>query len=600
MDNRKEILFSDLGALCEPKLDISPVRERCKWNAVSYRTEKVTGTMLTSMLDGRPNDVSFDPQLVGWYKIFIGHYCGSDMFNLKLSSDPAFSYIVPGMPAGYARHAIEDVYWKAADMTGERMIIGKHRYNQPHNAAVAWFRFVPMTDEEVAELQTDRARKDTKRIYATNDMHGQLFIGAPRNFDEWRIVAQSYAHTDVEWFSMENILIFDGDTSTGSYENFAYPRFCDEIIQYGLKKSFTKEMLADMCAFTRSIGIKPCLSMRMGAWGMEYPYDQMYFVNTFMEENKEKYRCIDRDGTPIDALSYVYPEVRRYVIDQFVSMAKLGAEAVEMIYSRGVPYVLFEQPFVERFMAEYGEDPRPLALDDERVTELRCRYMTEFVRELRAALNEVSPEKKVGLHARCQYCLYDARHVALDVAQWVKEGLITAIISYPQRVREVLKGDIWADEDRIHLDMAKYTQYMEQAEESIIYRRQDFNTLPPMEDSRGVLQGPKDQQERVAEFMALEKTYGVPVYFEIMPRFMPVEEYKARALELYQCGAEHISLWDTYNRVPNLQQWSMLRRLGHKEELSGFTSGEGELFCLHRLLHIADKDVSRYIPAWGG
>jgi len=114
------------------------------------------------------------------------------------------------------------------------------------------------------------------------------------------------------------------------------------------------------------------------------------------------------------------------------------------------------------------------------------------------------------------------------------------------------------------------------------------------------LQGPKDQAERVGQFMALEKLYGVKVYIDIMPRWMPATEYRDRAMELYNAGCNGISLWDTYGRVPVRAEWSMLRRLGHKDELASYGSGEGEFYSRHRIVNIGGKDVSRYLPIWGG
>ena len=44
----------------------------------------------------------------------------------------------------------------------------------------------------------------------------------------------------------------------------------------------------------------------------------------------------------------------------------------------------------------------------------------------------------------------------------------------------------------------------------------------------------------------------------------------------------------------------MVRRLGHKDELPGYESGEGELYSIHRILKIGGQDISRYLPCWGG
>ena len=604
-DTRKELLLTDLGNLFIPQENISPLREKYKWNSVPYETAVCSGTMLISVYDGAPQPVTLPLQAEGWYRIYValGTYGAaapvSDLLCLKLSGDETFMHLSPSDAGGYAYHSFQETFWRCADLTGQSLELSKHLNGQPSEACLAWVRLVPMTDEEVAAYQADQARTDTKRIYATNDMHGMLGCYALQGQNQWRSVVQEYLDSDVEWLSLENILVFDGDVSTGNADNFAFCRDGDKRVQELLKQEFTPEMLSGLVEYGHASGLKMCLSLRMGAWGMEFPYDQMYFVNAFAAAHPEL-RCIDRDGDPIDALSYIYPEVQEYMLDHFTMMAKTGCDAVEMIYNRGVPYVLFEPPFVELFRERYGEDPRYLPLDDDRVTDLRCEIMTGFVRRLRARLDEISPDRKIGLHARTQFSVWDARHVAEDLETWAREGLITAIISYPQRIREILKGDIWQAENPQLLDLEKYHKYALESPQTIIYRRQDFNFMPPMEDSRGVLRGPATQQERVDEFMRLEREYGVTVYLEIMPRHMTPAEYRDRALELYNCGCGHISLWDTYSRVPCKPEWSMMRRLGHKEELAAYASGEGELFRDVRILRIAGKDVSRYKPAWGG
>lgn len=608
MQIRKEALFSDLGGLCTPQENISSIRNLSTWNSVPYETANVTGTMLLSMQNSRPQNVELAPKLTGWYRIFVGigaygisaeDTLNTNVVNMKLTRDGAFMHLAPSGHSGYAYHAVQESFWRCADMTGQNVEIAKHPYGAPTDAMLAWVRFVPMEQDEVDAHLADLGRTDTKRIYATNDMHGMLGNYGLRNADDWHTTVQEYVESDVEWLSVENITIFDGEPSTGSAETFAFSRPCDEIIQERLKKDFTPEMLTDLAAYGKKQGIKMCVSMRMGAWGLEFPYDQMYFVNAFAEAHQEL-RCVDRDGSPIDALSYMYEPVQEYILNQFVTMAGTGCDAVEMIFSRGVPYVLFEQPFVDRFLKEYGEDPRYLPLDDARVTEARCQVVTELVRKLRARLDEVYGAGKVRLHARAQFSIWDCRHVGVDLETWAKEGLIHAVISYPQRIRELLEGDVWQDDNKERLDLEKYAAYVRNSPERSIFRRQDFRFMPPMADSHGVLQGPATMEERVAEFMELENKYGVTVYLEIMPRFMTPEEYKERALELYRCGCNHISLWDTYARVPRKADWSMIGRLGHKDELEHFESGEGTLFSKARLLKIGGKDVSRYIPAWGG
>ena len=597
---REEKLFSNLGEICEPKANISPVREKYKWNSLPYETAKVTGSMLVSLQDGRPEDVSFDPELTGWYRIFVclGAYPGVSV-NVSLSGDDTYTTMSPSAHSGYGYHAVEESFWTCADMTGQKFCVSKRKHGIDYNAMLAWVRFVPMDEAEVTAWHAEEERKDTKRLYATDDMHNRLYMGCCETKEDWRALVRHYKHSDVEWLSMEDVLTFvDSDCFTGNTDNFVFCRQGDRFVQEN-RPRYNEDMLRDLVSYGHEQGLKMCASLRMGAWGMEFPYDQIYFECRFTNSHPEL-RCVDRDGTFIDALSYAYPEVQDFMINQLVWLAGLGFDAVEMIFTRGIPYVLFEEPVLKRFRAEYGFDPRELPLDDERLNKVHREIMTEFVKKLRAALNEVRSDKRIGLHARILFSLYDSAYVGLDVEEWAKQGLITGIISYPQRFRELLEGDIWQDGDEKRIDLGKYAEYVRMSPTRPTSRQGDFNFIGPVEDSRGVMRGPASQEERVSELMALEEKYGVRVYIEIMPRYMSTEAYRDRALELYRAGCRGISLWDTYDRVPVRAEWSMVRRLGHIEELPGYNSGEGEWYTATRLLKIGGRDVSRYIPAWGG
>ena len=96
MAERKEVVFSDLGVLCEPKRNISDVRELYKWNAVPYETAKYKGSMLTSLQKGRPEDVSMDPGLEGYYMIYVGLpvYDGNRM-RMRLSGEDEWMLLSP-------------------------------------------------------------------------------------------------------------------------------------------------------------------------------------------------------------------------------------------------------------------------------------------------------------------------------------------------------------------------------------------------------------------------------------------------------------------------------------------------------------------------
>jgi hypothetical protein len=163
-----------------------------------------------------------------------------------------------------------------------------------------------------------------------------------------------------------------------------------------------------------------------------------------------------------------------------------------------------------------------------------------------------------------------------------------------------LKGDIWQEGKEWRIDLDKYTEYCRKNAGALTLHSGSFDFTPPYTNYKGELCGPASQQERVAQWNALEEKYGVKIYYEIMPRTMVNEEFKRRVLDLYDCGAERIGLWDTYGRAPAKVMWSTVSRIGHKEELRDLDTGEGEQYRLLRIGKIGKHDIGRYHPNWGG
>ena len=94
----QEFLFSELDKYFEPKSHISPDGLKSKWRAVPYRTGDICGTMLSSLPEGTPEDICFDPQLTGWHKIYIAVPAFHNLeLNIKLSQDKGFFKVGPSV-----------------------------------------------------------------------------------------------------------------------------------------------------------------------------------------------------------------------------------------------------------------------------------------------------------------------------------------------------------------------------------------------------------------------------------------------------------------------------------------------------------------------
>ena len=131
-------------------------------------------------------------------------------------------------------------------------------------------------------------------------------------------------------------------------------------------------------------------------------------------------------------------------------------------------------------------------------------------------------------------------YYGLDVATWVRDGLVDNIISYP-----------W----------------------------QNLDTDVPY-------------------FVGLTRGTGVTYYNEVMPRRMSPEEYRQRAIEDYAAGVDGLCFWDTNFRDRFKREYSMIRRLGHRDELAGWDDGEGEFFKTRRLLSVGGYVMDKYPPLW--
>ena len=595
---RKELFFCKLDEVFEPKAHMSPYGLRDKWRIVPVSTEEYSGNMLYAAYYNEA-DLTFTPHLKGWYKIYLHFPSGG--IDIKLTSDPCYLPVRPSPLPKQSGNFMTEVLWRCADMSGESICISKRKSaNEYAPALLSAIRFVPMTDEEVAAWQYEETRTDTKCIYATDDMHNIYFYRNYTEMNDWLSVVENFAHSDVEWISVEEIRNFVCDRlPTDDIDNFAFPRMGDMLVQKTRSRFDYNEVLRTVVAHGKKRGFKMSVSLRMGAWGMTFPYDQYYFDCDFMMDHPEL-RTVDRNGDEIAALSYAYPEVRDHMVSELVNMAKSGCDAVTLIAHRGIPYVLFEKPVADRFRALYGEDPYELPLDEPRLHRLHCDILTEFFRSARRALDESCPGRHVEIHLRGMFSVLDTDYIGFDVEQLAREGLVDAIISYPQRHCEILKGDIWKEGKEWRIDLEKYTDYCRKNAGALTLHAGSFDFTPPYTDYRGRLCGPATQQERVAEWNALERKYGVRIYYDMMPRTMVNAEFKRRVLDLYDCGAERIGLWDTYGRAPAKVMWSTVSRIGHKEELRTLDTGVGEAYRLLRIRKIGAHDISRYHPNWGG
>jgi hypothetical protein len=598
-DHKKplEQLYTDMKKVFTPCGSLSTVGEKNKWRIVEYKAMTFSGSLLTALDGACPEDITFNPGLSGWYKVYLLVLAtkGCTVY-IKMRSDKSYDCVAPSYQTMSAM-SIEEFYWRCGEMNNEEIRLTVSKATEGQYPFLAGIRFVPMTEEEISAYISDSKESETKNVYASNDVHNLLFLTNIETKDDILSIVEPLKGSDTEWFSFEDIRRICSGKCPVACDDFAYLRSGDKHVEQQYAKFDYAKIIKNLCDASREIGIKSCVSYRMGMWGLNFPFNKSYFDCEFAYDHPQ-YRCITRDGAPVTNMSYAYPEVRKYMIGLIVEGARSGSDAVCLIAHRAPAYVLYEKPVVDIFFNRYGILPYTLPLDDPRLNQVHCEIMTGFFKELRDALDAALGKSRTQIHLRGQFSLYDHRAIGLDCEELARQGLVDAFITYPHRQYEVLDHSVWKDEERKEIDLKKYTESVYK-ETSTVKNICDFNFLEPYEDRFCNLVGPESQKERVEEWVAFSQKYSVPVYFDIMPRVMSNEEWKRRVGELYSMGASHIAMWDVSERIRIRPFWNCIRTTGHQEKADTVSMYEEG----YRIYHLMENDgipVGRYCPLWGG
>lgn len=570
---KQEIFYTDMHSIFEHNGCLSSTGEQGKWCTLPYQNEEFSGTLISSLNDTEQRTVEFDPKLCGWYKIYVGMPGkASSWSHIQLTKD-----IYPTRFYAYDANYFEEMFWRCEDMTGQSIIL-----LEP--AIFASLRFVPMSNEEIEAELLDRTRTDTRKLYVANDMnntHGGW--NSPR---QWRDTVQWYEFTDAEWYSPE--FTFD--------YHHRYRKTSKESVEY------LHQARLEMVDQAHKQGLKVAHSNRMGAWGFCYPYNTS-LKNYWMYEDVDVLaeldgcNCIDRSGEKLTAMSYAFPEVRKHKIRVFLDALRSGGEAINLLAMRGIPYVLFEKPVADRFFEKYGEYPYDRPLDDPELNELHCDIMTEYVRELKNAIDEVYGKDKIEIHLQALNSIADCKAIGFDVERLAREGLVQRFITSERRLVEFYPDEILKSKDPVRIDMDKFEEYFNSDELTLILDI-DFNrTYTPTLSSKGDPVSPLTFGEMVKEWTEFEKKYGVVVYHELSEFCHSNKELTDGIKEMYGNGATHFSAFNTVCRIQTAPIWNVLKKVGHKDLMfysDIYLNGYRKL----RIHSIGECNYNRYSPEW--
>jgi len=567
--------LTDLGR-CAPADRLSADPKRHRWRTLSYETDTLSGVMLLAGPETAAPNLTYPLRASGWHSVSIGVY-GDTSTGLgllaRLSEDETFSILTlrPG-EQGRHREELRELFWKVADLTGQDLVFGQIAMRvaagdgpgafQCWNAGIAYIKLVALSDAEVSELRADRRRTDTRRLFAHDDAHGPHFNFRPTTAEDIRRHIEPYRDTDFSRIYWEAAL---GDRLQYFSDIGPVPAY-DGLEDYG---RLGDRMQAESWRIFRDKGIDPFqvalehahlvglefhAGLRVAGFYFPPPLDHYNHGLSFYKYHPEL-RGMDRQGRRTPRMSYAYPEVRRFVVSLLREVAGYPIDGIGIWYNRRPPVLEYEPPLSEGFKAEYGEDPTELDPKDSRWLAYRARTLTQFMREVRGAMDDEAEKQgreRIEVSAIVMGSEADNLYYGMDLRGWIDEGVVDTLIPYTSAPALDSGAESWTD--------VRDAEY----------------------------------------FVALTKGTSCRLALSILPRQMSPEDYRRKAAALYEVGVDYLFFWDSdaSNRAHYGNDWSGLRRLGHRDEIEAWTrAGEPSLATPTLALRkLGDWDLSYVTP----
>lgn len=553
-------------SVCQPESALSTGRRQFYWQLLPYETEDFGGNLIAAGFMTEAPEVRLPNPHSGCFAIYIGLWMagecaggwgrttmGSDAvgcLKIRLESDPAF---VAFRREVQARDNLEDVFWKVADLDGEDIVIAQQLEGFRGQASLAYIRLVPLSESEATAWRQVCGDPTHKRLIATNDAFGVFYRNCITTQEAiWQQV-EPYRNTDfrlIFWeieAGMFGAWREEGKTYGEGVEDYPRPGDLYMAESYRTLKEKGINPLKTALDYAHGVGLEFHVAQRSEMFQTGPPFEEVYSTE-FYHEHPE-WRLRDVDGTEVTGMSYAYSGVRAFLVGLLEEATSLGADGACIIYPRSAPFILYEEPFVEAFVECYGEDPKQIDEEDERVVDLRCEMMTGFMRELREAMDRVG--EKLGRRMAVSAIVFanesENKLAGLNLEAWIGEGLVDNLSPYP-------------------------------------YSR-----------------AKKETEIETAYFRRITMDSSCQLYPNMMPRHMPAQEYREKAKFYYEEGADGLLFWDTYQRHDGSSQWETIRRLGHRDEIDRMIQdadpdNEPRIIPLTKL---AGHHMNRYSPYRG-
>lgn len=550
-------IISDMSA-CLPADALGRETSGRKWCLVDYQTDSFNGVMLLATPYNDVPEIRLPLNTEGLHDIYLGIYYTdvtmglTQEIALKLSGEPAFQWVgkdffypKDGIKRDIGHEDLPEVFWRSADLTNRDLLIGPTREGKM--AGLAYIKLVPCNGKP----EQNPADESGKRLIAIFD---GIWPDLYENELSFREVVEPFRNTNVGlllWgFAWPDVCGYDSKIgrliNTDCFSGSPFFRRTAENILRLHDKGI--DPLKSAVEAAHDVGLQIYGSMRM--IGTHTPPAHKAPA-TLLDEHPE-YRCVDETGVPTPHLSLAYPAVREKFTAVLKEMAQLGMDGVHVLFCRSWPYVLYEEITVRDFIDKHGRDPRTLPKDDPDWIAHQCSYVTEFIRQIRRAADEVGQQqgRRIGTAYHVRNCVANCLYRGLDVETWMKEGLVDVLIptwDWDVTVDSpVPRHDVW--------------------------------------------------DESMAEFVRAAEGASCRICPDAIWKRQLAEKIIEQAIPLYRAGADGLCYWDTNDTTCRCSEWAIRRELGHIDKLEEWLSQERgkNYFRLIRVTKLMDFGLGPY------
>jgi hypothetical protein len=460
------IYLSDLSR-CTPRGALAGQPKDGHWQLIRYETVDAnvpSGTMICALSFVDAPDVTLRLGVSGWHAVYVAFwnphwaYDGGLTIKAKVSGDPCFTRFTDPEPQGRTDPTyLRESYLTAADLTGRDLVFGKVHGPHGRKACIAYVKLVPLSAAQVAALQADRARTDTRCLEALIDGTSYFWANEYSTREHLLELVERYRYSDVGkvvWAacngSVTNYPSAFGTFLGGGHELTVTARTNQDAsgikaLSEGLRSFANHGEIPEavVARHVHAMGLKFDLMFRLGIgmiWDAALPPMLRLKARTFTQSHPE-FRQALADGTPVQKMSYAYPQVRGLMLSIIEEACRtFDVDGANLCFTRGPQFMQYEKPVLDEFRRLYGTDGTGVGFDDPRLRQVRCSYLTQFVGDARRVLDRVGREQ--GKHLALSAFVFrdwDSNlNAGMDLQEWLEKGYLDGIVCPSDRFVNIL------------------------------------------------------------------------------------------------------------------------------------------------------------------